>query len=146
MCILFFAYYSFLFFTPTFYSSNSQSSDLMYMKQNSNSQASIAPLFITGFTDAEGTFTTSIVKNSKNRLGLTALVAFSIKLHKKDEELLKLVQLYFGCGNIYKDGENYLVFKIVNLKQIINTVIAHFDKFSLQTQNKAEFELLKKNC
>lgn len=70
-------------------------------------------------------------------------MAFSIHLHKKDEELLNLIQLYFGCGNIYKGGKDSLVFKIVDIKQIINTVISHFDKFPLQTQKKADFELFK---
>ena len=143
--ILLFSYYPFLLFNPTFYYSNSQTSDLMAnIKHNSNSKVSLTPWFITGFADAEGTFTASIVKNSKNRLGLTTLVAFSIKLHKKDEELLKLIQLYFGCGNIYKVGKNYLVFMVVNIKEIIDIVIPHFDKFLLQTKKKADFELFKK--
>jgi hypothetical protein len=68
----------------------------------------------------------------------------SKKLHKKDEELLKLIQSYFGCGNIYKDGEDSLVLKIVDIKQIINTLITHFDKYPLQTQKKADFILFKK--
>lgn len=71
-------------------------------------------------------------------------MAFSIHLHKKDEELLNLIQLYFGRGNIYKGGKDSLVFKIVDIKQIINTVISHFDKFPLQTQKKADFELFKR--
>ena len=35
---------------------------------------------------------------------------------------------------------------VVNIKEIIDIVIPHFDKFSLQTKKKADFELLKKNC
>lgn len=100
-CILFFAYYSLLLFNPSpselgtrFYSSNSQSSGLQpNMKQNNNSKGSLVPWFITGFADAEATFSASLAKNDKSRLGWRILVAFSIHLHKKDEELLNLIQL-----------------------------------------------------
>ena len=33
---------------------------------------------------------------------------------------------------------------VVNIKEIIDIVIPHFDKFSLQTKKKADFELFKK--
>jgi len=46
--------------------------------------------------------------------------------------------------HIYKEGKDSLVFKIVDIKKIINTVIPHFDKFSLQTKKKADFELFKR--
>lgn len=71
------------------------------------------------------------------------MIVLSIKLHSRDEELLNLIQSYFGCGNLYKEGKDSLVFKIVNIKQIINNVIPHFVKFPLQTQKKADFELFK---
>lgn len=123
----------------------SQSRDLLpEMKYNSNLEASIVPWFITGFVDAEGSFSASIVKNPSSRTGWRILIAFSIKLHKRDEELLKLIQLYFGCGNIYKGSKDSLVFKIVDIKQIIDTVIPQFEKFPLQTQKKADFELFER--
>ena len=123
----------------------SQSRDLLpEMKHNSNLEASLVPWFITEFVDAEGSFSTSIVKNLSSCTGWRILIAFSIKLHKRDEELLKLIQLYFGCGNIYKGSKDSLVFKIVDIKQIINTVIPQFEKFLLQTQKKADFELFER--
>ncbi len=69
------------------------------------------------------------------------MVTLSIKLHNKDEELLKLIQSYFGCGNIYKGGKDSLVFKIVDIKQIINNVIPHFVKFP----NPVGIRKLKRN-
>ena len=84
------------------------------------------------------------MKNYKSRLGFRILVVFSINFHKKDEELLKLIQLYFGCGNIYKGSKDSLNFMIVDIKQIFNTVIPHFDKFPLLSQKKADFELFKR--
>ena len=64
-------------------------------------------------------------------------------MHKKDEKLLKLIQLYFGGGRIYKGSKDSIVFKIFDIEKIIKTVIPHFDKFPLQIQKKADFELFK---
>ena len=123
-------------------SSNSESDGLQSNMNHLNSHlnpASIEPWFITGFVDGEGTFSVSLAKNSNSRLGWIILVNFSVNLHKKDEELLKLIQLYFGGGRIYKGSKDSLVFKIFDIEQNINTVIPHFDKFPLQTQKKADF-------
>ena len=59
------------------------------------------PFFITGLTDAEGSFSVSIKKNNSYKLGWSVNPVFTIGLHKKDLELLKLIQAYFGgVGNI----------------------------------------------
>ena len=42
-----------------------------------------------------------------------------------------------------KGGKDSLVFKIVDLKQIISIVIPHFVNYPLLTQKKADFELFK---
>ena len=124
-------------------SSNSESNDLESNMNHLNSQlnpASVEPWFITGFVDGEGTFSVSLAKNSNSRLGWRILVNFSINLQKKDEKLLKLIQLYFGGGRIYKGSkDSSIVFKIFDIEKIIKTVIPHFDKFPLQTQKKADF-------
>jgi len=46
-----------------------------------------------------------------------------------------------GFGTIYKDRE-FLTYAVRSLKEL-NKVIAHFEKYSLITQKKADFELFK---
>jgi hypothetical protein len=56
--------------------------------------------FITGLTDAKGSFVCIIRKIEKHRLGWRVEVVFQIALHKKDLELLKAIKTFFGCGKL----------------------------------------------
>jgi len=62
---------------------------------------SLNPFFITGLTDAEGSFVCIIRKSTGHRLRWRAEVVFQIALHplprqwKKDLELLKQIQAFF---------------------------------------------------
>jgi hypothetical protein len=48
---------------------------------------------------------------------------FQIKLHKKDEELLKFIQSYFEAGRIEKRGVNASSLTVSSLKQIIEKIL-----------------------
>ena len=62
------------------------------------------PFFVTGFTDAEGTFSSSIVKN-KNKYRVTCY--FGITLNDKDSFLILQLQEFFGgIGTISIDKKN----------------------------------------
>jgi LAGLIDADG endonuclease len=54
------------------------------------------PWFVTGFTDGEGSFMISFLKNPKVRSDWQIQSIFQIAIHEKDIELLKLIQAYFG--------------------------------------------------
>jgi len=57
---------------------------------------SLNPFFITGLTDAEGSFVCVIRKSTGHRLRRRAVVVFQIALHKKDLELLKQIQAFLA--------------------------------------------------
>ena len=56
---------------------------------------------------------------------------FSIALHKKDWIILELIQKYFGVGNIFKNGENGVQFRVESIRDLSNVIIPHFEKFPL---------------
>ena len=60
----------------------------------------INPWFVTGFTDAEGSFGLSIYtdKRIKKRIGWAIKPSFQISLNSKDINLLLQLQEFFGCG------------------------------------------------
>ena len=102
------------------------------------------PWFISGFTDAEGCFLILIRKSPKNKLGWQLEANFTINLHTRDLELLKLIQAYFeGVGRIGKERNNCCDFTIGSLDQILTKVIPHFDKYPLKTQKYADYLLFK---
>lgn len=71
-------------------------------------------------------------------------VVFQIALHKKDLELLKLIQAFFGgIGVISTSPNDMCAFKVTSIKQILNQIIPHFDKYKLITQKQADYLLFK---
>jgi hypothetical protein len=103
------------------------------------------PWFITGLTDAEGSFVCIVRKSEGHRLGWRVEIVFQIALHKKDFELLKLIQIYFdGVGSIEKSSESMLAFRVISLESILNKIIPHFNKYSLKTNKQADYLLFQK--
>jgi hypothetical protein len=97
------------------------------------------PDFVSGFIDAEGSFTTVVYY--KNRWCINSV--FKITLHKKDLHLLKSLQAYFGgVGRI--SGSDVVSYRVENISSLINSIITHLDKYPLQTQKKADYELFKR--
>jgi hypothetical protein len=104
----------------------------------------INPFFITGLTDGEGSFISTIRMNSSYRMGWRVEVLFQLVLHQKDLDLLKAIQAYFGgIGSIVKADKDMYAFKVTSLKEILTYIIPHFDMYPLITQKKADYLLFK---
>ena len=114
------------------------------VSSNTDNKFMVLPWFITGFADAEGCFTLTIRKAYRQTLGLQVEANFIINLHKRDVELLKHIQTYFGgVGRISKERNGCIDFTISSLNQIFSQVIPHFDKYPLITQKRADYLLFK---
>jgi len=105
------------------------------------------PWFVTGFTDAEGSFIISVSKYPGARSGWNIQVKFKISLHMKDLSILKEIQRYFGgVGKIDKAGKDResLSYFISSRKLITTVILPHFDLYPLITAKKADYELFKR--
>lgn len=103
----------------------------------------INPWFITGFSDAEGSFGISILNSPASRAGFSVKAVFSIGLHTKDGAVLEQIKSLWGVGNIYYDhGPQTIQYRVQSVKEL-QTVIKHFDKFPLITQKRADYLLFK---
>jgi hypothetical protein len=101
------------------------------------------PFFVTGFTDAEGSFMVTFSRSTESRHGFRVRAVFQIELHEKDLELLKAIQVFFrGIGFIVSTKNNGVAFKARSLDDL-KVLIAHFEKYPLMTQKRADFELFK---
>jgi hypothetical protein len=101
------------------------------------------PNFITGVSDGESTFSFSISKSDTNR-GLTITFSYSIELHKKDINLLKKIQSFFGVGKIQirsRGGQG--IYQVKSIKDLHNVIIPHFSEYPLLTKKRVDFELFK---
>ena len=82
-------------------------------------------------------------KNPKYRIGFAVEVYFSISLHKKDLRILQEIKAYFGVGKIRKDVRDLVKFRVESLKEIVDSIIPHFEKYPLITQKLADYLLFR---
>lgn len=102
------------------------------------------PDYVTGFSDAESCFFIHLTTGT-TRVGWAVKPVFCIELHIKDLELIKAIQNYFGVGIIQiNQKRNTVYFSVQSVKDVVNSVIPHFDKYPLITQKRADYLLWKK--
>jgi hypothetical protein len=101
------------------------------------------PYYITGVADGESCFYVTINKHSECKTGWNVRAGFSIGMHQRDKVLLEQIKLYFGVGEIFKQGEIANQYRVSSLDSLINVIIPHFEKYPLITQKRADFELFK---
>lgn len=103
------------------------------------------PWFISGFTDAEGSFLLEVRRDSTCRAGWLIVARFSITLHQRDLELLQSIQAYFGgVGRISTGGRDTLSYRINSQADIKRWVLPHFDRYPLITEKQADYLLFRK--
>ena len=100
------------------------------------------PNFVTGFCDAESCFTLNIIKSSLFKLGWKTSLVFSIHLHRKDLNMLYLIQKFFGVGYVTINGDSAM-YQVTKLGDLVS-IFDHFELYPLKTQKYADFLLIKK--
>ena len=106
--------------------------------------------WISGFTDGEGCFSVSVIKNKTTRTGKQIFPEFVITQGEKSLSALKIIKKFFGCGNIFENkrydnhNENLYRYCIRSTTDLNSTIIPFFEKFSLKTNKQKDFEMFKK--
>ena len=108
-------------------------------------QTALNPYFITGFSDAESSFSVTIYKNKKLTTGYRVRPFFVIGLNERDSLLLTQIQEFFGkIGTMRKDKTaNAVKYSVDNIKDLTTVIIPHFKKYPLITQKAADFKLFE---
>jgi hypothetical protein len=114
----------------------------MFNKQNNDNDNLAHPLFVTGLTDAEGTFALGFYKSNDYRMGYQIQAIFRIAMHKKDYDVLDAIQNFFGLGKITKHGDTTLQYTVKSLADL-QVIILHFDKYPLMGEKRGDYKLFK---
>ena len=103
----------------------------------------LRPNFVTGLTEAEGSF--SIVKNRDTRakFGMTVSLRFKITMLVNETALLKKVQAFFGVGIINIDEKYGTIDYLVRDKISLRVIKDHFIKYPLRRSKFLDFEDFK---
>jgi len=99
------------------------------------------PYFVTGFSDAESSFSVSIAKSTKQGKGCV-MCRFDINLHKKDLDLLNSIKDFFGVGKVYLNTNDSCIYTVQSIKDLA-IIINHFNNYPLITQKLGDFILFK---
>jgi hypothetical protein len=99
------------------------------------------PLFVTGFSDGECSFSIIFIKSPTSPNGYKIQLVYKIKLHTKDLALLESIKAHFGVGNISKSS-NYVEYGVTSVKDLA-VIVEHFEKYPLITKKLADYILFK---
>ena len=102
--------------------------------------------WIVGFTDGEGCFSVSIIKNSTTKSGWQIFPEFVITQGEKSLSALEMIQKHLGCGKIYvnrrKDNhkENLHRYCVRSIKELSEIIVPFFTKNRLRTAKVDDFK------
>ena len=97
------------------------------------------PFWLVGFVDAEGCFSISIFKSQTSKIGEATKLSFILTQSVRDEDLMKSLIKYLGCGNISLDNRGTIDFKVTKFSNIRDIILPFFDKYPLQGNKKIDY-------
>lgn len=113
-------------------------------RAESTMQFALHPYWVTGFADAESSFSLKVSKKSTSKIGWHIIPEFRIELHSRDILLLRKIHYFFSVGIISeRKNLNKVVYSVQSYRDIVNVIIPHFDNYPLITQKKADYLLFK---
>jgi hypothetical protein len=106
--------------------------------------------WIVGFVDGEGCFHIDVHQKSDMRWKLQMQPEFTVVQNEADVQILYALKDYFGCGSVgvnRKDeyGTRYL-YRVKSVNNLIDKIIPFFDKHSLKTKKKIEYQRFRRIC
>lgn len=84
-----------------------------------------------------------IFKDTSYKLGWRIQLVFQIKLNNRDHDLLTLIRDYFGVGTVRKDKDNFSIYYVTKIEDLVAVIITHFDRYPLLTEKWADYQLFR---
>ncbi len=105
----------------------------------------IKPLWITGFSDGESSFSVSISRNALYKTGFSFIPVFAIELKDKDLDLLYKIQIFFkGVGKVRLiKSKGHAVYTVSSITELKEVIIPHFIRYPLLTVKRVTFLLFR---
>nr|YP_009690195.1 LAGLIDADG homing endonuclease [Porodaedalea pini]QEG56975.1 LAGLIDADG homing endonuclease [Porodaedalea pini] len=124
-------------------SNNLKAGRAKLLREDKDKGKQINPLWVTGFTDAEGCF--SIIIEIRTPLKWKVRTSFEINLHEKDIDILYKIQSFFSVGSIYtRPSKKIVVYRVSNVTELNEVIIPHFSKYPLISNKNIDFFLWSK--
>ena len=128
---------------------NNEPSKKVFSADNQQERLKIES-WIVGFTDGEGCFSVSFIKNKTSKSGWQVFPEFVITQGEKSLPALKIFQNYFGCGKIFENKrydnhkESIYRYCIRSISELNKKIIPFFEKNKLKTSKIKDFRIFSK--
>jgi hypothetical protein len=104
--------------------------------------------YIAGFVDGEGSFHVAFQRSVDARIGWQAIPEFHVSQNACSRSVLEAIRERLGCGVIKANhrgsrSDRTLVLVVRNRQDLSIRVIPFFERYSLHTQKKRDFELFR---
>ena len=101
------------------------------------------PQWLAGFTSAEGCFFINIIKSKEVLVGYQVKLKFQVTQHTRDENLMRSIVSYLGCGNLYfVKSRKVTDYCVVKYSDLIEKIIPFFENYPIigvKSQDFADF-------
>jgi hypothetical protein len=105
------------------------------------------PWFVTGLTEGEGCFCVALALRHKLRTGLEVRPSFALSLNEKDLELLRDLQMFFGCGWIRESkADRTFKYEARSVADLLDPIIPHFERYPLRGSKATSFAAFADVC
>jgi hypothetical protein len=103
--------------------------------------------YLSGYVDGEGCFCVSINRSQRHRFGWEIRPSFSVSQNGDRAEVLEMLKNHFGCGSIRLDrSDRTLKYEMRSIRDLIEHVIPHFERFPLLSGKRRDFEKFAQIC
>jgi hypothetical protein len=99
----------------------------------------INPFWLAGFVEAEGCFSVSIFKSKTSKFGEAVKLSFILTQNVRDEDLIKSLIEYLGCGYTTLENRGTIDFKVTKISNIRDVIVPFFNKYPLQGVKSKDF-------
>lgn len=102
-------------------------------------QTKLNPNFVTGLTEAEGSFSITKHKDGRAKYKVNIGLRFKLTMLSNEIELLQDVKLFFYCGVIAVNKDGSVDFLVRNIKALNDIVLPHFLNYPLRGTKYLDF-------
>ena len=106
--------------------------------------------WLVGFTDGEGCFSVSIIKNKTTKSGWQIFPEFVITQGERSLPALRKIERYFKCGKIYinrrhdNHRENLYRYCVRSVSDLETIIVPFFEKHKLLSDKSNDFKRFNK--
>jgi hypothetical protein len=97
------------------------------------------PQWLSGFVTGEGCFFVGIIKKSY-RQGFKVNLAFKITQHSRDDQLMRSLIEFLGCGNLFRQNHDACEYRVTKFLDLTDKIIPLFKKFPILGIKFKDFE------